>query len=68
MSIGIITFRVQREYPTQPSETFALSARAVYIAVLKRGEVCPMPDARCPMPDARSVPNLSEKGYSIIPL
>jgi len=24
-----------------------------YIAVLKRGEVCPMPDARCPMPDAR---------------
>ncbi len=25
----------------------------------------PMPDARCPMPDARSVPHLSEKGYSI---
>ena len=32
------------------------------IAVLKRGEVCPMPYALCPMP-ARA-PHVTEKGYS----
>jgi hypothetical protein len=41
-----------------------------HIAVLKRGEVCPMPHARCPMPHApcpmphaRRVPHVTEKGY-----
>ena len=35
-----------------------------HIAVLKRGEVCPMPYALCPMPYARRVPHVTEKGYS----
>jgi len=41
------------------------------IAVLKRGEVCPMPYALCPMPYAlcpmpyaRRVPHVTEKGYN----
>ena len=48
------------------------------IAVLKRGEVCPMPNAQCPMPNAqcpmpnaqcpmpnaRRVPHVTEKGYN----
>ena len=45
------------------------------IAVLKRGEVCPMPHALrgpvwpmphapCPMPHARRVPHVTEKGYN----
>jgi len=38
-------------------------ARAT-IAVLKRGEVCPMPYALCPMLYARRVPHVTEKGYS----
>jgi hypothetical protein len=33
------------------------------IAVLKHGEVCPMPYALCPMPYARRVPHVTEKGY-----
>ncbi|WP_445172350.1 hypothetical protein [Microcoleus sp.] len=38
------------------------------IAVLKRGEVCPMPYALCPMPYAHRVPHVTEKGYiTIIP-
>jgi len=34
-----------------------------HIAVLKRGEVCPMRYALCPMPYARRVPHVTEKGY-----
>jgi hypothetical protein len=62
----------------EPPETLVIIESIVYksngfaIAVLKRGEVCPMPDARCPMPDARCpmpyarlVPHVTEKGYNL---
>ena len=39
-----------------------------YIAVLKRGEVCPMPYALCPMPYARRVPHVTEKSYILAPI
>ncbi len=35
------------------------------IAVLKRGEVCPLPSALCPLPYAlcQILPHVTEKGY-----
>ena len=33
--------------------------KRAFIAVLKRGEVCPMPYALCPMPYARRVPHVT---------
>ena len=61
----------------EPPETLVIIESIVYksngfaIAVLKRGEVCPMPYALCPMPYALCpmpyaprVPHVTEKGYS----